>query len=355
MEKLVEAASSTLRGGWYILGKEVEQFERSFARLVGVDHAIGVGNGLDALKLVLSAWDIAPGKEVIVPTNTFIATWLAVTATGATPVPVDPDDATWNLSAGGVLQRLGPATAAVIPVHLHGKAVDVQKIQSALPSGVKVLEDAAQAQGAEIEGRVVGSLADAAAFSFYPTKNLGALGDAGMVTTNDSLLAERVSLLRNYGSQRKYYNEIVGWNSRLDELQAAFLNVKLQFLRNWNDQKASIADEYLERLAGAPGITLPPSGSTRAEHVWYSFNICHDRRDKLQEYLAEDGIGTLIFYPEPPHLSLAYRSLGYARGDFPVAEKFASTSLALPIAPYLTEEERSTVVDAVWHAARRLS
>lgn len=355
MDDLVTTAEAVLRGGWYILGEEVTSFENEFAAIVGAREAIGVGNGLEALKLALDGWGNLAGRDVIVPANTYIATWLAVTAAGATPRPVDVDEKTWNIDIRAAANALDDTVGAIIPVHLYGCLVDVDALRAAINNKeIKILEDAAQAQGAKMGNRSAGSLGDAAAFSFYPAKNFGALGDAGAVTTNDQDLAERVRLLRNYGSRKKYIHELLGGNSRLDELQASFLRVKLRVLDNWNQTRRQIASEYLEGLRGAPGIGLPPQPNAPEMTVWHVFNIVVKERDKFRQLLEDRGIGTLVFYPEPPHLSEAYRHLGYAPGDFPVSERLAATTVGLPIGPYLTDAERAAVIDAVWDVARKL-
>jgi dTDP-3-amino-3,4,6-trideoxy-alpha-D-glucose transaminase len=301
---------------------------------------------------VLRAWGIGPGDEVVVPSNTFIATWLAVSACGAVPVPVDPNPETLTVEAPEVANRITPRTAAVIPVHLFGLPCDVPAIRRALDGrSVRILEDAAQAHGASVGRAPVGGLGDAAAFSFYPSKNLGALGDGGAVTTNDSRTAESIRMLRNYGSAIKYSHEIKGGNSRLDELQAALLRVKLVHLEELNRLRAECAQRYLAELADVPGISLPSLAPGDRSQVWYMFNIRHAKRDELQSMLHRDGIGTAIYYPEPPHLSPAYADLRYARGDFPVAEAFAQTSLALPFGPHLRIDEQEIVVNSVRRAA----
>lgn len=336
-----------MRSAWYILGKEVEAFEREYAAYCGSQHCIGVGNGLDALHLVLRAWDIGPGDEVIVPSNTYIASWLAVSYAGATPVPVEPNPHTLNLAPENIEAAITRRTRAIMPVHLYGQPAEVDAIMTvAARHGLKVVEDSAQAQGARQQGRRTGSLGHAAGHSFYPGKNLGALGDAGAVTTDDAELADRVRTLRNYGSKKKYYNECKGFNSRLDELQAALLRVKLAKLDEWNSRRQRIAAYYLEAMRDLPGLTLPIVAEG-AEPVWHLFVVRHPQRDELQRRLTELGIGTLIHYPVPPHLSGAYADLGLARGAFPLAEQSADTVLSLPMGPHLTPEQAATVVQAL--------
>ena len=355
-DELLAAAERVIRSGSYVLGQEVSLFEQEFAEFARTESCVTVGNGLHALELALRAWGIAEGDEVLVPANTFIATWLAVSACGAVPVPVDPDPVTLTIEARDVANRVAANTAAVIPVHLFGVPSDVPAIRRSLEGrSVRILEDAAQAHGASVKGAPVGGLGDAAGFSFYPSKNLGALGDGGAVTTNDSGMAESLRLLHNYGSSVKYRHEIKGGNSRLDELQAALLRVKLSHLEESNRLRAECARRYLEVLVDVPGISLPAPPPEDRSQVWYVFNIRHERRDELRTMLEREGIGTTIYYPEPPHLSPAYAELGYARGDFPVAEKFASTSLALPFGPHLRVDEQETVVDSVRRAALALS
>lgn len=349
--ELDEATRRFFASGWYVLGKEVEAFEQEYAAYCGTKHCVGVANGLDAMNLVLRAWDIGPGDEVIVPSNTYIATWLAVSYAGARPVPVEPDPATCNLDPAGIEAAITPHTRAILPVHLYGRAADMGPIMAlAARRGLKVLEDAAQAQGAVCDGKRSGSLGDAAGHSFYPTKNLGAFGDAGAVTTDDPVLAEKVRCLRNYGSRRRYYNDCQGINSRLDEIQAALLRVKLKYLDRWNAERSRLADLYLQLLGTergeVPGLTLPGiPGETG--HVWHLFTVRHPRRDALQAALAAEGIGTLIHYPVPPHLSQAYAAAGHPRGAFPCAERIAETILSLPLGPWLKDAQIERTVAAV--------
>jgi dTDP-3-amino-3,4,6-trideoxy-alpha-D-glucose transaminase len=354
--ELLDAAERVIRSGWYVLGQEVDLFEQEFAAFTRTENCATVGNGLHALELALRAWGIGQGDDVLVPANTFIATWLAVSACGAVPVPVDPDPETLTIEARGAAARATANTAAVIPVHLFGLPSDVPAIRRSLEGRpIRILEDAAQAHGARLNGTPAGGLGDAAAFSFYPSKNLGALGDGGAITTNDSRMAESLRLLRNYGSSVKYHHEIKGGNSRLDEIQAAMLRVKLRHVEESNSLRAECARRYLEALADVPGIALPAPAPLGRSQVWYVFNIRHARRDELRSMLEREGIGTTIYYPEPPHLSPAYAGLGYGKGDFPVAEEFAGTSLALPFGPHLRVDEQDTVVDSVRRAALALS
>lgn len=352
--ELQAAFQRVLDSGWYILGQEVAQFEQRFAAYCGAAQGIGVANGLDAIMLVLKAGGIGPGDEVIVPSNTFIATWLAVSQCGATPVPVEPVAATYNLDPARVAAAITPRTRAIVPVHLYGQPADMDPILAlAAQHGLLVVEDAAQAHGARYRGRRTGCLGQAAAFSFYPGKNLGALGDAGGITTNDTALAERIRTYRNYGSQKKYHNLVQGFNSRLDEMQAAFLNVKLDALDAGNAQRRAIAARYSELLSGVPGLSLPAVPEW-AEPVWHLYVVRHARRDALAARLAEQGIGTIVHYPIAPHLQQAYAELGYKEGDFPIAEAIHREVLSLPIGPHMTLAQAEQVAAAVRAAVAAL-
>jgi len=346
--ELDEAYARFMQSAWYVLGKEVEAFESEYAAYCGSKHCIGVANGLDAMHLVLRAWGVGSGDEVIVPSNTYIATWLAVTAVGATPVPVEPDARTCNIDPARIEAAITPWTKVILPVHLYGQTADMQPINDIAQShGLKVLEDAAQAQGAKCRGRRAGSLGDAAGHSFYPTKNLGAFGDAGAVTTDDADLADKVRTLRNYGSKKRYYNEVQGVNSRLDELQAAFLRVKLRHLDAWNARRTKLAESYLHQLSTINHQLVLPRVPTWAEPAWHLFTIRHPRRDALQAKLTELGVGTLIHYPVPPHLSGAYAEFNWKRGAFSVAEEIADTILSLPLGPHVTESQAAHVVQVL--------
>ncbi len=344
-EQMHAALDRVLDSGWVLLGKELAAFEEEFAAYCGVRHCVGVGNGLDALHLVLRAWDIGPGDEVIVPGNTYIATWLAVTHAGAVPVPVEPDPATHNIDPERIESAITPRTRAIIAVHLYGQPCDMAAIMAiADRHGLKVLEDAAQAHGARYLGKRAGSLGHAAAFSFYPGKNLGALGDAGGVTTNDGELADRVRMLRNYGSCKKYVNETVGFNSRLDEFQAAVLRAKLERLDADNENRAAIAACYAQKLEGIPQLVLPtvlPS----CDSAWHLYVVRHPERDRLIAALAEHGIGTLVHYPIAPHLQQAYRSLGIERGALPVSERLQAQVFSLPMGPTMTSGDATRVAE----------
>ena len=342
-----EAVKRVLESGWYIHGPEVEAFEAEFADYCGAKYCVGVGNGLDALQLILRAMDIGAGDEVIVPANTFIATWLAVSYAGAVPVPVEPDPRTCNLDPARVEEAITPRTKAVMPVHLYGQCANMDAINEvARPLGLRVIEDAAQAHGALYKGRPAGSLGDAAGFSFYPGKNLGAAGDAGAVVTHDAALAEELRRLRNYGSGTKYYHEERGFSSRLDELQAALLRVKLSRLDEWNARRKRVAERYLRELEGAPDLTLPFVPEW-AEPVWHLFVVRNPQRDAMREHLAASGVGTLIHYPLPSHLQDAYADMGLVRGSFPVSERMAEEVFSLPMGPHLSDEQVDHVVAAV--------
>jgi dTDP-4-amino-4,6-dideoxygalactose transaminase len=353
--ELEDAALRVLRSGWYVLGPEVEAFEQEWAAYVGVRHCVGVASGLDALELLLRACDIGPGDEVLVPSNTYIASWLAISRAGARPVPVEPDPATFTIDPAGIAAAVTARTRAIMAVHLYGQCADMAPIaRIAREHGLRVIEDAAQAHGARYDGRRAGALGDGAGFSFYPTKNLGASGDGGAVTTDDPVLADRVRVLRNYGSRRKYANEVRGVNSRLDELQAALLRVRLRRLDRWNARRREHAAAYALRLAGIDELALPATGDRR-DHAWHVYAVHHDRRDALREALAREGVQTLIFYPVPPHLSAAYRDAGLGRGDLPLAERLAATTLALPVGPHLDAASRERVIEVVAAQAVRQS
>jgi dTDP-4-amino-4,6-dideoxygalactose transaminase len=349
--ELDDALHRVMDSGWYVTGRELEAFESEFATFCGTKHCIGVADGLDALHLVLRAWGIGPGDEVLVPANTFIATWLAVTHAGATPVPVEPDPLTHVIDTARLEAAITRRTKAIVPVHLYGQTADMVTVNAiAKRHGLKVLEDAAQAHGALENGKPAGGLGDAAAFSFYPGKNLGAYGDGGAVTTDDDELAFEVKRLRGYGSVVKYQHERVGYNSRLDELQAALLRVRLRHLPDWNARRDTIARTYLAKLAGLGGLTLP-TVRLGAVPVWHLFVVRAGKRDNLQQHLQHAGIGTLIHYPVPPHRSGAYQS-SHGHLALPVAEQLASEVLSLPIGPHLAADAVAAVVEAVRRAAR---
>ncbi len=349
-EQFHDALDRVLQSGWFILGKEVLAFEQAFANYCGVRHCIGVGNGLDALHLVLRAWGVGAGDEVIVPSNTYIATWLAASHASAKPVPVEPDAYTHNLNADLIEAAITPNTKVIIAVHLYGQPCDMAAINAiAKRHGLKVLEDAAQAHGASYRGIKAGGLADAAAFSFYPGKNLGALGDAGAITTNDDALADRVRRLRNYGSSVKYYNQELGFNSRLDELQAAMLRTKLPFLDEDNQRRGDIAQVYLTKLKSVSEIVLPHV-LTHCQSAWHLFVIRHPQRDRLARALESLGIGTLIHYPLAPHLQEAYSHQTSDFPSLPVAEQLQSEVLSLPIDPTMTLDKAQFVCASIVQA-----
>jgi dTDP-4-amino-4,6-dideoxygalactose transaminase len=331
------AVARVLDSGWYIGGGEVSSFEADFAAYCEAAHCVGVGNGLDALELALRALEIGPGDEVIVPSNTYIATWLAISAVGAVPVPVEPDPATHNIDPARIEAALTPRSRAILPVHLYGQPADLDPILALARSrGLAVVEDAAQAHGARYKGRRIGGHGDIVCWSFYPGKNLGALGDGGAVTTNDEALAQRVRMLGNYGSRQKYINEIRGENSRLDPVQAAILRVKLAHLDAWNDRRRAIADRYRAALASR-GLVLPHVPDW-AEPAWHLFVVRSPERDALQARLGAAGVQTLIHYPVPPHMQAAYADAGFAPDDLPLARRLADEVLSLPIGPHLSVE-----------------
>jgi dTDP-3-amino-3,4,6-trideoxy-alpha-D-glucose transaminase len=345
-DQLDEAYARVRDSGRYILGPEVEAFEAEFAQLCGAAHCVGVASGLDALKLMLQALDVVSGDEVIVPAYTAVATWMAVTSLGATPVGVDVEERTFNVDAQLVPEAITSRTKAIVPVHLFGRPADVEAIRAAA-GDIPVVEDAAQAHGARLAGRRVGSLARAAAFSFYPTKNLGALGDGGAVTTDDAELAARVRMLRAYGWRERSVSEIFGVNSRLDELQAALLRVKLRHLEDLNGRRRRLASIYASALDGVAGVEVPALPADESECVWHVYPVRVGDRHAVGRRLEELGIGTLVHYDPLPHLTPAFRSAGWKEGDFPVAELLAAEELSLPMYPQLTERAVSRVADGL--------
>lgn len=341
--ELDEAYHRVMDSGWYLLGKELEAFEEEFATYCEAKYCVGVGNGLDALHLILRAMEIGPGDEVIVPSNTYIATWLAVSYAGAKPVPVEPDEKTYNINPQLIEAAITGRTKAILPVHLYGQPADMDEIHElAIRHGLKVIEDAAQAHGARYKGRRTGGLGDAAGFSFYPGKNLGAFGDGGAVVTNDARLAEKVRILRNYGSKIKYFNEVQGFNSRLDELQAAFLRVKLTKLDAWNAHRGVVASLYLDRLADYPLITLPEVPSW-VESVWHLFVIRIKERDLLAQKLREHGVETLVHYPVPPQSSQAYYNYYSDYSGDTITATLSNQVLSLPIGIHLGSSDVETI------------
>jgi dTDP-4-amino-4,6-dideoxygalactose transaminase len=329
------AVSRSLASGYYIGGPEVEAFEEEFATYCGAGYALGVANGLDALHLALRAMDVGPGDEVIVPSNTYIATWLAVSQCGATPVPVEPDARTFNIDPARIEAAITCRTKVILPVHLYGQPADIDPILAiAQKHDLRVLEDGAQAHGARYKGSRLGAHGDVVAWSFYPGKNLGAMGDGGAVTTNDAQLADRIRVLRNYGSRMKYVNEVKGYNSRLDPIQAAILRVKLTHLDDWNARRTAIASLYQQGLVGCD-LHLPYVPEW-AEPAWHLYVVQHSQRSDLQKQLSNDGISTMIHYPIAPHKQQAYLQAGYSGGAYPLAERMADMVISLPIDPTMS-------------------
>ncbi len=344
--ELGNAIMRVVKSGWYLLGEELSAFEAEYADYVGTRYCVGVGNGLDAIRLILIGKNIGPGDEVLVPANTYIATWLAISQTGAIPVPIDPDPHTYNMDPTKIRPAITEKTKAILVVHLYGQPADMDAINKiASEQRLMVFEDAAQAHGARYRGKRAGNLADAAAWSFYPTKNLGAMGDGGAVTTNDETLAHALRTLRNYGSVKKYVNERQGYNSRLDEVQAAILRVKLRYLDLWNARRGKLAQFYTKHLR-APGVTLPYVAD-QVEHAWHLYVIRSVRRSELQTYLQSQGIDTLIHYPIPPHMQAAYCDTGICLKQTFMATQLAQEVLSLPMGPHLTEAQAEQVVRSI--------
>ncbi len=343
------AVSRVLESGWYILGPEVEAFEAEWAAYCDAKHAVGLANGLDALTLALRALDIGPGDEVIVPSNTYIATWLAVSGVGATPVPVEPDQATHNIDPARIEAAITSRTRALLPVHLYGQPADMDLILDiAKRHGLRVIEDAAQAHGARYKGQRIGAHGDIVCWSFYPGKNLGALGDAGAITTDDTALAERVALLRNYGSRQKYVNEEAGLNSRLDPIQAAVLRVKLEVLDEWTERRRTVATAYTVGMAQSDVIL--PHVPDWADPAWHLYVVRTSDREALQDRMTEAGIGTLIHYPIPPHMQKAYTDMEIMPEALPMARDLASEVLSLPMGPQLSLDQVQNIVNALKNA-----
>jgi len=343
-----EAVARVVDSGWYLLGEELEAFESEYAVYTEAKYCVGLANGLEGLVLSLRALGVGTGDEVVVPANTYIATWLAVSYVGAIPVPVEPVPGLWNIDPDRIEAVLTPRTKVIMPVHLFGQPADLDPIlEIARKHGLKVVEDAAQAHGARYKGRRIGAHGDIVSWSFYPGKNLGAFGDGGAVTTDDPLLADRVRVLRNYGSRVKYQNEVKGHNSRLDEIQAAVLRIKLRHLDNWNARRSRLAAHYLTGLKDMLGLGLPRTISG-VESAWHLFVVDLADRDEHQRQLKGQGIETLIHYPVPPHLSEAYAS-DRVWGSYPISEQAAATHLSLPMGPHLSLED----VDRVQAALRQ--
>lgn len=343
-EEILLAFEDFFNKSWYVLGEKVKSFERDYSNFNKVSHCIGVSNGLDALHIALKSLDISQGDEVIVPSHTYIATILAISFVGATPVLVESDINTYNIDPNKIEAAITSRTKAIMPVHIYGQACAMRQIMAiAKKHNLFVVEDNAQAQGASFEEKLTGSFGHINGTSFYPGKNLGALGDAGAVTTNDAVFAEKATILRNYGSQKKYHNDVIGYNMRLDECQAAFLSVKLKYLNEWTKQRQQIANCYNEALNGVGDLILPKVADG-ATHVYHLYVVRTSKRDALQNFLNQKGIGTLIHYPIPPHLQNAYKYLNYKKGDLPIAEEIARTCLSLPMWPGMNELEVEYII-----------
>jgi len=348
------AVSRVLESGWYLLGPELEAFESEFAAYCGAKYCVAVGSGLDALKFTLLAYDIGPGDEVIVPANTYIATWLAVSHTGAVPVGVDVLEDTYNIDPVKINQAISERTRAILPVHLYGQPADMAPITEIVQKhGLVIIEDAAQAHGALYQGIRTGILGDSGCFSFYPGKNLGAFGDGGAVLSSDSEVIDKVRKLRNYGSSEKYCHDIKGYNSRLDEIQAAILRIKLSKLDEWNKTRSSLAERYAVALKGMPQITLPHVPAW-ARPAWHLYVIRHPNRDTLIQALSSKGIQTLIHYPLPPYLKNAYSEQGLTKEAFPISSKLSYEILSLPMGPHLDQKQFEHTIDALLTVCREL-
>ena len=341
-----QAFSDVYDSYWYVMGEKLQTFEASYAKYNQTKYCVGVSNGLDALILALQALNIGKGDEVIVPSNTYIASVIAITTVGATPVFVEPRIDTYNINPELIEQKITKRTKAIMPVHLYGQACEMDYIMKLAEAyDLYVVEDNAQAHGSSYNGKLTGSFGHANGVSFYPGKNLGALGDAGAVTTNKEEIAEKIKALRNYGSHKKYHNDYVGLNRRLDELQAALLSVKLQYLNDWTQERKEIAETYNQSLVGS-NLILPQLASN-ADHVYHLYVVRTSKREELQEHLNNKGVGTLIHYPIPPHLQKAYKYLGYKKGDFPIAEELANTSISLPLWVGIEKNQLETVSDLI--------
>ncbi len=346
-EEMITSFTEVYDSAWYVLGKKVEDFEKAYSNYNDVSECVGVSNGLDALVIALKTLKIGKGDEVIVPSNTFVASALAVSYVGATPVFVEPDEHTYNINPSLIEQAITAKTKAIIPVHLYGQACDMDGISAiALKYNLFIVEDNAQAHGAAFQDVLTGSWGNINATSFYPGKNLGALGDAGALTTNDASLAAKARIFRNYGSEKKYYNQEAGFNMRLDELQAAFLLVKLKEIKKWTKQRQEVANWYLEFLQDTGDIILPFT-HWESTHVYHLFVIKTNKRNELMKHLSEKNIQTQIHYPVPPHLQECYKYLGLKKGDFPIAEQLADTCLSLPLYPGMTNDQVQFVADNI--------
>ena len=346
-DESLKAFEQVFDKSWYVLGDAVSGFEKEYAAFNNVDFCIGISNGLDALHLALKCVGIGPGDEVITPSNSFIASALAISYTGAVPIFAEPNIQTYNIDPGEIEKHITSKTKAIMPVHLYGQACEMDRIIAiAKKHDLYIIEDNAQAQGATFKNKKTGSFGIVNATSFYPGKNLGALGDAGAVTTNDVTLAQKVKMLRNYGSIEKYQHDCIGYNMRLDEIQAALLSVKLKYLDSWTKERQQIAGWYDEALKNIDDIILPVV-ATHCTHVYHLYVIRTKRRNELRDYLAKNSIGTLIHYPIPAHLQKAYEELGHIKGDFPVAEEIAATCLSLPLFPGLSQKEVFFVAETI--------
>ncbi|MBA3682420.1 MAG: DegT/DnrJ/EryC1/StrS family aminotransferase [Bacteroidetes bacterium] len=343
----IKAFETFFDNQWYVLGKEVENFEKKYASFNETQFCAGLSNGLDALYIALKSLNIGPGDEVIVPSNTYIATLIAVSNVGAMPVLVEPNIKTYNIDPANIQAKITSKTKAIMPVHLYGQSCEMDEIMAiAKKNNLFVIEDNAQAHGADYNGKLTGSFGNINATSFYPGKNLGALGDAGAITTNDEKLLETARMIRNYGSKKKYYNEIIGYNMRLDECQAAFLSIKLNYLKEWNVNRKAIAAAYNDGLKNIGDVVLPYTADN-ASHVYHLYVIRTKKRNELQEHLNKNGIGTLIHYPVPPHLQKAYAHLNIKKGELPIAEEISETCLSIPLFPGLIPEQQQKVIDSI--------
>lgn len=344
-EEFEQKAIEVLRSGWYVLGKEVENFENEFASYLGAKHCVGVASGLDALWIAFRILGIGAGDEVIVQGNTYIASVMGITINGATPIFVEPDEY-YNIDASKIEEKITEKTKAVLVVHLYGQASNMKPVVEVCRKyNLRLVEDCAQSHGAKFDGQMTGTFGDIGCFSFYPSKNLGAFGDAGAIVTNDDQIAEDTRVFRNYGSEKRYYNKVVGTNSRLDEMQAGFLRIRLKYLNELAQEKRTICERYLDQMNNNKIIL--PAIREGATHIWHQFVVRSEERDELIKYLDEKGVGTIIHYPIPPHLSEAYRYLNLHEGSLPITEKYAKTVLSLPLYNGMTEEEQMFVINAV--------
>lgn len=344
-EEFEARALEVLRSGWYVLGNQLKAFEEEFAAYTDTAHCVGLASGLDALWIAFRVLGIKEGDEVIVQGNTYIASVMGITMNGATPIFVEPD-AFYNIDTSKIEEKITAKTKAILVVHLYGQASKMDDVMAlAKKYDLRVVEDCAQSHGARFDGKMTGSFGDIGCFSFYPSKNLGAFGEAGAIVTNDQKIADDVRIFRNYGSEKRYYNKIIGTNSRLDEIQAGLLRVRLSHMQELEDEKRCIADRYLAELK-SDVFTLPQIRD-KATAIWHQFVLKSEKRDELQKYLEQKGIGTIIHYPIPPHLSEAYQYLGYQKGDFPITEEYASKVLSIPMYNGMTDEELNYVIKTI--------